>query len=54
MEKSILAAILSVSGTSLNDEEKFLLEQSNPVGVALFGRNINDKPQIKKLITEIK
>ena len=54
MERPILAAILTVSGTSLNDEEKFLLEQSNPVGIALFGRNIQNKAQTKKLITEIK
>lgn len=54
MEKPILAAILSVSGTALNDKEKFLLEKSNPAGIALFGRNIQDKQQITKLINEIK
>ena len=54
MSKPILAAILSVAGTSLTDEEKFILEKYNPVGIALFGRNIQSKPQLKSLIKEIK
>ena len=54
MRKSKLAAILTVSGKSLTDEEKFILEKSNPVGVAIFGRNIQNKPQLKSLIKEIK
>lgn len=54
MDKAMLAAILSVEGTSLTDEEKKLLEQSNPVGIALFGRNIQNKTQLKNLIKELK
>lgn len=54
MEKPILAAMLSVSGTSLSDNEKRLLEQANPLGVNLFSRNIGSKEQIKKLVIEIK
>ena len=50
MSKPILAAILSVAGTSLTDEERFILEKYNPVGIALFGRNIQSKPQLKSLI----
>lgn len=53
MSKPILAAILSVSGASLTDEEKFILEKSNPVGISLFGRNIQSKSQLKTLIKEI-
>ena len=54
MNKPLLAAILSVAGTSLTDEEKLIIEQSNPVGIALFGRNIQNKSQLKTLIKEIK
>lgn len=54
MKKPILAALLSVSGTSLTDDEKFLLEKANPLGVSLFGRNIASKEQLKKLNAEIK
>ena len=52
--KNLSAAILSVSGTTLTDEEKYILENSNPVGIALFSRNIKNKEQLKKLIKEIK
>ena len=54
MEKPILAAILSVSGTKLTDDEKFLLEKANPLGVSLFGRNIASKEQLISLNNEIK
>ena len=50
MNQPVLAAILSVEGFSLKDDEKRLLEKYNPLGVTLFGRNIKDKEQIKKLI----
>lgn len=52
--KPVLAAILSVSGEVLTDEEKYLFEQTNPLGVALFGRNLKTKAQIKTLIKSIK
>lgn len=54
MNKPILAAILSVSGITLTDEERFLLEKINPVGVVLFARNIQNKDQLKNLIKDIK
>lgn len=54
MEKPIFAAILSVSGTKLTDDEKFLLEKANPLGISLFGRNIASKEQLKSLNAEIK
>ncbi len=54
MTQPILAAFLSCKGTSLSDEEKFILEQSNPVGVTLFARNINNINQIKSLVNNIK
>ena len=52
--KPVLATILSVSKESLTDEEKYLLESANPLGIALFGRNLKTKEQIKKLIKSIK
>lgn len=52
--KPVLAAILSVSSLELTDEEKYLLEEANPVGVSLFKRNLHEKEQIKALIKSIK
>ncbi|MBQ3696190.1 MAG: beta-N-acetylhexosaminidase [Alphaproteobacteria bacterium] len=52
--KSILAAMLSVSGLELTDAEKHLLEKANPMGITLFKRNVQDKRQVKALIKSIK
>ncbi len=52
--KPILSTILSVASTKLNDDEKRLLEKSNPVGVALFSRNLKTQKQTTKLIKSIK
>lgn len=49
MNKPILAAFLSCSGTELTDEEKHLFDKTNPVGITLFGRNIQSKSQLKIL-----
>lgn len=54
MSKPILAAMLSCSGTSLRDEEKYLYSAANPLGVTLFSRNLQNKMQILKLVDEIK
>src|SRR5574344_78542 len=54
MQKPILATLLSLEGTKLSDQEKFLLEQNNPVGVTLFNRNIADIAQLKALVNEVK
>ena len=54
MQKPIGAAFLSVSGTKLTDAEKRILEQFNPLGIALFNRNLNSKEQTKELIKTIK
>lgn len=54
MKKDISAAILSVSGTTLTDDEKYILKKTNPVGIVLFSRNIKNKEQLKNLIKEIK
>lgn len=52
--KPILPIIASVSSFKLTDEEKRLLEKYNPIGIALFSRNLKTKVQAKKLIKDIK
>ena len=47
------AILASVAGTSLTDEEKTVLEKLQPAGVSLFGRNIEDKTQLKLLVNSI-
>lgn len=54
MEKPISAAMLSITSTHLSEEEKRLLEQTNPLGVNLFSRNIKGKSQLRLLTKEIK
>ena len=54
MIKPILSAVVSVAGTHLSDDEKYLLNQYNPLGVTLFARNIETPDKIKILIQEIK
>lgn len=54
MSRPILAALLSVSGTQLNDAEKRLFSQYNPLGVTLFNRNLKNKKQIRQLVKNIK
>lgn len=50
----MLAAMASISGEKLTDEEKSWLERNNPLGVTLFSRNLQNLSQIKKLTTEIR
>ena len=52
--KPILSAMLSVSGLELTDTEKYLLEQSNPIGVTIFKRNIATWEQVSALTKSIK
>lgn len=57
MTKPVLPAFLSVQGFHLSDEEKYLLEQSNPLGVCLFAlgcANVQNKTQLQQLCQEIK
>lgn len=54
MDRPILAAMLSIDGKNLTSEEKSFFEKSNPLGVTLFSRNIENKIQIKNLCKEIK
>lgn len=54
MTKPITSAMVSVQGLTLSDEEKYLLEKYNPLGVTLFVRNIETPEQVKGLIKKIK
>ena len=54
MNKPICAAFLSCESDHLSDEEKYTLEKANPLGMALFARNIKSKTQLKNLIKEIR
>ncbi|MBR5130213.1 MAG: glycoside hydrolase family 3 protein [Alphaproteobacteria bacterium] len=52
--KPILSAMLSVSGLTLTDNEKYMLEESNPIGVTIFKRNISNWDQVAALTQSIK
>lgn len=52
--KPIKAAIISINGTSLTDDEKHMIERENPLGIALFGRNIDTPFQLHELTNSIK
>lgn len=54
MAKPILSAILSVKSSVLNDNEKYLFEKYNPLGVILVNRNISSVEQVSTLIKSIK
>ncbi len=54
MPKPLLPAILSCKGLMLSDDEKYLFEKYNPVGINLFSRNIDNPQQLKSLVQEIK
>ena len=54
MSQAIMPAILSCYGYELTDDEKYFFAQNNPLGLNIFGRNIKNKEQLKKLIKEIK
>jgi beta-N-acetylhexosaminidase len=52
--KPIKAAIVSVQGTVLTDEEKLFIQKDNPLGIALFSRNIETPQQLFALTNSIK
>ncbi len=46
--------IFGCSGTTLTPEERGFFEENQPLGFILFGRNVQDKPQLKALIKDLK
>lgn len=53
-DQPIKSAIIAVKGLTLDLDEAALLTKYNPLGVSIFARNVKDKPQLKKLIEDIK
>jgi len=57
MSKDIFPAFVSCQSTTLSDEEKYLFERTNPLGVCLFAvgcTNVESKKQLKRLTKEIR
>ena len=54
MMRPIKAAFISIQGKKLTDKEKYLIEKENPLGVALFSRNISTPSMLKRLTQGIK
>ncbi len=54
MISSSQAVIVSCSGKILTSDEKRFFEDSAPSGFILFGRNIEDKKQLKKLCSDLR
>ena len=52
--KPIKAVIFGCSGLILTAEEKDFFKKENPLGLILFGRNIQDSVQLKKLIASFR
>lgn len=46
--------VLGISSSSLSQSEVSVLNEINPYGLILFSRNIVSKPQLKRLIYEVK
>lgn len=49
-----LACVFSVEGETLTQAEKSLFSAAQPFGFILFGRNIRDKEQLKKLTDQLR
>ena len=47
-------AIFGIAGLSLNADERAFFKACNPAGYILFGRNISDKAQLRKLTDELR
>jgi beta-N-acetylhexosaminidase len=48
------AAIVGIAGPTLSPEEATLFHRHPPAGVILFGRNIQDPPQLHALVTSLR
>lgn len=52
--QNVKAAILSVKGAVLSEDEAALFRESNPLGFILFARNCEDPKQLKTLVNSLK
>jgi beta-N-acetylhexosaminidase len=48
------AAILSLSGLALTDDERAFFGEADPAGFILFGRNVEDKAQLRALTDSLR
>ena len=47
-------AIYGCSGTTLTDDERAFFAQAQPWGFILFGRNITDREQVQRLVSDLR
>ena len=50
----MLAAILSIEGYQLSNDEQALFRDADPTGYILFRRNIEDREQLKTLTDSLR
>ncbi|APG62987.1 beta-hexosaminidase [Sphingorhabdus lutea] len=50
----MLPAIFGFLGTSLSENERAFFKESNPAGYILFGRNIDDKENLRRLTDDLR
>jgi beta-N-acetylhexosaminidase len=50
----MVPAIFGLSGLTLNDEERAFFRDADPAGYILFGRNIQDREQLRALTDELR
>jgi len=50
----MLPAFLGLSGTNLTDAERGLIREADPAGFCLFGRNVEDRAQLRALTDSLR
>src|SRR5436305_5228122 len=50
----MLAAIIGLSGLKLTDDERAFIRAANPAGLALFGRNVESRAQLRALTDSLR
>jgi len=50
----MVAAIIGLSGLKLTEDERAFLRAANPAGVALFGRNVESRAQLRALTDSLR
>src|SRR3546814_10057760 len=50
----MIPAIFGLSGLTLTDDERAFFRDSDPAGYILFGRNIENREQLRRLTDELR
>src|SRR3546814_8801303 len=50
----MIPAIFGLSGPTLTDDERAFFRDSDPAGYILFGRNIENREQLRRLTDELR